>query len=113
MARLKHVKEEVCGRCRLSSRQLSFVFFQAEDGIRDIGVTGVQTVLFRSGSDSEAGSPLPSTTVSSSLVPGLSDQLQPLEILVRPMCLEFDHRHSRAGCRWCVQSDRKSTRLNS
>ena len=25
-----------------------FFFFQAEDGIRDIGVTGVQTVLFRS-----------------------------------------------------------------
>jgi len=25
-----------------------FFFFQAEDGIRDIGVTGVQTWLFRS-----------------------------------------------------------------
>src|SRR5438445_10867659 len=25
-----------------------FFFFQAEDGIRDIGVTGVQSVLFRS-----------------------------------------------------------------
>jgi len=27
---------------------LFFFFFQAEDGIRDIGVTGVQTLLFRS-----------------------------------------------------------------
>src|SRR3712207_165691 len=29
-------------------RDLCFFFFQAEDGIRDIGVTGVQRVLFRS-----------------------------------------------------------------
>src|SRR2546427_3708430 len=28
---------------------LYFFFFQAEDGIRDLTVTGVQTVLFRSG----------------------------------------------------------------
>src|SRR3712207_9163691 len=28
--------------------KLYFFFFQAEDGIRDIGVTGVQTWLFRS-----------------------------------------------------------------
>jgi len=27
---------------------LCFFFFQAEDGIRDIGVTGVRRVLFRS-----------------------------------------------------------------
>ena len=29
----------ICLRCRM----LIFFFFQAEDGIRDIGVTGVQT----------------------------------------------------------------------
>src|SRR5947209_15548707 len=32
-----------------------FFFFQAEDGIRSIGVTGVQTVLFRSNVYSQVG----------------------------------------------------------
>src|SRR3712207_7428162 len=31
-----------CGACKRLKREL-FFFFQAEDGIRDIGVTGVQT----------------------------------------------------------------------
>src|SRR5688572_31026261 len=35
-----------------------FFFFQAEDGIRDLTVTGVQTVLFRSwGKDFDGGGP--------------------------------------------------------
>src|SRR5438445_10300122 len=34
--------------CLCASGCLLFFFFQAEDGIRDIGVTGVQSVLFRS-----------------------------------------------------------------
>src|SRR2546426_1534269 len=33
---------------------LFFFFFQAEDGIRDYKVTGVQTVLFRSGRSNRA-----------------------------------------------------------
>src|SRR5947209_13874319 len=37
------------GSCATSRLHIRFVFFfQAEDGIRDIGVTGVQRVLFRS-----------------------------------------------------------------
>src|SRR5207302_3123124 len=35
---------------------LSFFFFQAEDGIRDFHVTGVQRVLFRSNFPTVAGS---------------------------------------------------------
>jgi len=34
----------LCGVCVI----ICCFFFQAEDGIRDIGVTGVQRVLFRS-----------------------------------------------------------------
>src|SRR5882757_10305278 len=34
-----------------------FFFFQAEDGIRDIGVTGVQTCAFRSRCAGDAGIP--------------------------------------------------------
>ena len=41
---------------------LSFFFFQAEDGIRDRDVTGVQTVLFRSSTRS----------FTDDLAPGLS-----------------------------------------
>src|SRR2546422_6020539 len=33
---------------------LFFFFFQAEDGIRDVAVTGVQRVLFRSSNEFEA-----------------------------------------------------------
>ena len=36
--------DEVC----TGDGSVDFFFFQAEDGIRDIGVTGVQRVLFRS-----------------------------------------------------------------
>src|SRR3712207_8158016 len=35
---------------------IAFVFFQAEDGIRDIGVTGVQTCALPISSPSPAGS---------------------------------------------------------
>src|SRR3712207_7363732 len=36
-------KDECLKRAQVYMRVLSFFFFQAEDGIRDIGVTGVQT----------------------------------------------------------------------
>src|SRR6185295_14631753 len=36
------------GEQRVPAADRSRFFFQAEDGIRDIGVTGVQTLLFRS-----------------------------------------------------------------
>src|SRR5256886_11629386 len=32
-----------CRACRVSARSFLFFFFQAEDGIRDLTVTGVQT----------------------------------------------------------------------
>src|SRR2546421_1040322 len=43
-----------------------FFFFQAEDGIRDLIVTGVQTVLFRSGvagQDASRGNPFPRNAI--------------------------------------------------
>src|SRR2546430_5049375 len=61
-----------------------FFFFQAEDGIRDLTVTGVQTCAFRSPARGPRGSDLPCRPV------------------VRP---------SRSGGRQIL--DRKSTRLNS
>src|SRR2546430_9802855 len=64
-----------------------FFFFQAEDGIRDLTVTGVQTVLFRS-------------TLSTRSSPRCSAwDLQPSTL-------------SRRRWSW-TGPDRKSTRLNS
>src|SRR5437867_13331499 len=40
--------EQGCGDVVRNEEFLCFFFFQAEDGIRDRTVTGVQTVLFRS-----------------------------------------------------------------
>src|SRR3712207_9283588 len=63
----------------------AFFFFQAEDGIRDIGVTGVQTCVFRSeplggearGDAAEAGDHLVENEQDP--VP-VADRAQPLEV---------------------------------
>src|SRR5688572_32768068 len=72
-----------------------FFFFQAEDGIRDLTVTGVQTVLFRS-------------IVFPSSCSSMRSTHAPVPSLRRPRS---------AAQMWNVtahlRADRKSTRLNS
>src|ERR1022692_5160872 len=67
----------------LTPRELLFFFFQAEDGIRDYKVTGVQTCAL------------------------------PIWFLRIPKTLEKRTNTSFAQLRILVQLDRKSTRLNS
>src|SRR2546429_6205891 len=43
IVRLRGICRTIPGPCRTSSRCAVFFFFQAEDGIRDVAVTGVQT----------------------------------------------------------------------
>src|SRR2546422_6428776 len=70
--------------------RLLFFFFQAEDGIRDVAVTGVQTCA------------LP-----------ISERDRPRRLYCVPASLGGHRRQHQNGSRDCQPEDRKSTRLNS
>src|SRR5690606_40182649 len=79
-----------------------FFFFQAEDGIRDFHVTGVQTCALPI-------LPAPSTCPSSKYIGGLPRVSMPFS-LIRPSSLASAGAAKTPGS-WSI--DRKSTRLNS
>src|SRR2546422_8492902 len=76
-----------------SPRRLSVFFFQAEDGIRDVAVTGVQTCA------------LPISGCSRPRAHRFSIGRMP-KLCARATAIRSDSRR-------CAKRDRKSTRLNS
>src|SRR2546429_6157248 len=86
---------------------LGFFFFQAEDGIRDVAVTGVQTcalpicarlVAYVAGPDADAGL---AETLRQALAGRLPDYMQPSAIVVLPaLALNANGKEiGRASCR--------------
>src|SRR2546429_5855174 len=93
-----------------------FFFFQAEDGIRDVAVTGVQTcalpISFTFGLNNVFGQVAPGEYEVAGLPPG-----ELTLVLVASKASEWTSRSievdSRVGTIDAAELDRKSTRLNS
>src|SRR5207253_3993554 len=92
--------------------QQGFIFFQAEDGIRDGHVTGVQRVLFRSPGMVMTIEPGLYISADTSRIPEGFNQEVPAKYLGIGVRIEDDVLVTEKGAR-VLTEDRKSTRLNS
>src|SRR5207248_8897496 len=93
-----------------------FFFFQAEDGIRDRTVTGVQTCALPIFSASLVSRPN-DQQILECIQPRLAaDVVRAAARSARPLAARYRNRRHRpwpCACRALERADRKSTRLNS
>src|SRR2546430_5335783 len=83
---------------------VSFFFFQAEDGIRDLTVTGVQTCALPISPITASSSSTLTLEVSTSYRPSRTAQLTPS----RASHGTVPVARTKAGCTWCTRSSRRT-----